>query len=59
MPISLLNTDLNLLSKVLPTKLKSVPPTPTKSQQNVFAQNSYTGEKNGLPKKCYRAFKIS
>ena len=43
-PISLLNTDLKMFSKVLAAKLKSVLPSLITSQQTAYVQNRYIGE---------------
>ena len=40
----MLNTDLKILSKALATKLKSVLPSLTTSQQTAYIQNRYIGE---------------
>ena len=47
-PISLLNTDLKIFSKILATKLKSVLPSLIISQQTVYVQNRYIGEAGRL-----------
>ena len=47
-PISLVNTDLKTLSKVLAVKLKSIFPSLITSQQIGFVQNRYIGEAGRL-----------